>query len=48
MTIMYISKMYCSLSKPPEMSERMWSANVDGTMIGEYQTVGEHCGRPSE
>lgn len=47
-TFMYISKMYASLWKHPEMSESMWSANVDGTMTGHCQTVGEHSIRPSE
>jgi hypothetical protein len=43
-----ISKMYFSLWKPPEVSERMWSVNLDVSISGEYQTVGGHSGRPSE
>jgi hypothetical protein len=45
---LYISKMYFSLWKPPEVSERMWSVNLEGSISEEYQTVGGHSGRPSE
>jgi len=43
-----ISKMYFSLWKTPEVSERMWSVNLDASISEEYQTVGGHSGRPSE
>jgi len=43
-----ISKMYFSYWKPPEVSERMWSVNLDGSISGEYQTLGGHSCRPSE
>jgi hypothetical protein len=44
----YISKMYFSHWKPPGVSERMWSVNLDASISGEYQTLGGHCCRPSE
>jgi len=44
----YISKMYFSLWNTPEVSERMWSVNLDASILEEYQTVGGHSGRPSE
>jgi hypothetical protein len=44
----YISKMYFSLWKPPEVSERMWSVNLDASGSGEFQTVGGHSGQPWE
>jgi len=44
----YINKIYCSLWEPPEVSERMWSVNLDASISGEYQTVGGYSGRPSE
>jgi len=34
--------------KTPGVSERMWSVNLDASISGEYQTLGGHCGRPSE
>jgi len=43
-----ISKMYFSLWKPPEGSERMWSVNLGASGSGEYQSTGGHSGRPSE
>jgi hypothetical protein len=43
-----ISKMYFSLWEPPEVSERMWSVNLDGSMSGEYQTIGGHSDLPLE
>jgi len=43
-----ISKMYFSLLKTPEVSERMWSVNLDASISEDYQTVGGHSGRPSE
>jgi len=46
--MMCISKMYFSLWKTPEVSERMWSVNLDAWISEEYQTVGGHSGRPSE
>jgi hypothetical protein len=47
-TIEIISKMYFSLWEPPEVSERMWSVTLDGSMSEEYQTVGGHSGQPSK
>jgi len=44
----YISKMYSSHWMTPGVSERMWSANLDASFSGEYQTLGGHSGRPSE
>jgi len=44
----YISKMYLILWKPPGVSERMWSVNLDASNSGEYQTLGGHSCRPSE
>jgi len=43
-----ISKMYFSHCKPPGVSERMWSVNLDASISGEYQTLGGHSCRPSE
>ena len=43
-----ISKMYFSHWKIPGVSERMWSVNLDASISGEYQTLGEHSGQPSE
>jgi len=40
--------MYFSHWKPPEVSERMWSVNLDVSISGENQTVGGHSGQPSE
>jgi len=44
----YISKMYFSLWKTPVVSERIWSANLEASISGEYQTLGGYSGRPSE
>ena len=44
----HISKMYFSHWKPPGVSERMWSVNLDASISGEYQTLGGHSCRPSE
>jgi len=44
----YISKMYFSHWKPPGVSERMWSVNLEASISGEYQTVGGHSCRSSE
>jgi hypothetical protein len=43
-----ISKMYFLLWKPSEVSERMWSVNLDASISGEYWTIGGHSGQPSE
>jgi len=43
-----ISEMYFSQWKPPEVSERMWSVNLDASISGEYQTLGGHSCWPSE
>jgi hypothetical protein len=34
-----ISKMYFSLWESPEVSERMWSVNLEASISAEYQTV---------
>jgi len=34
--------------KPPGVSERMWSVNINASISGEYQTLGGHSCRPSE
>jgi hypothetical protein len=44
----FISKMYFRHWKPPGVSERMWSVNLDASISGEYQTLGGHSCRPSE
>jgi len=44
----FISKMYSSHRKPPGVSERMWSVNLDASISGEYQTLGERSCQPSE
>jgi len=43
-----ISKLYFSHCKPPGVSERMWSVNLDASISGEYQTLGGHSCRLSE
>jgi hypothetical protein len=43
-----ISKMYFGHWKPPGVSERMWSVNLDASISGEYQTLGGHSSQPSE
>jgi hypothetical protein len=43
-----ISKMYFSLWQPPEVSESMWSVNLEWSISGEYQTVRGHSGLPLE
>jgi len=40
--------MYFSLWKPPGVSERMWSVNLEASISGEYQTIGGYSDRPSE
>jgi hypothetical protein len=44
----HISKMYFSLWKTPGVSERMWSANLEASISGEFQTLGGYSVRPSE
>jgi hypothetical protein len=44
----YISKMDFSLWKTPEVSERMWSVNLDVSISGEYQMLGGHSSWLSE
>jgi len=44
----HISKMNFSHWKPPGVSERMWSVNLDVSISGEYQALGGHSGYPSE
>jgi len=39
--------MYFSLWKTPGVSEKMWSVNLEASISGEYQTLGEHSTRPS-
>jgi len=46
--VAYISKMNFSLWKPPGVSERMWSVNLDASISGEYQTLGGHSCQPLE
>jgi len=48
MGTLFISKMYFSHWKPPGVSERMWSVNLDASISGEYETRGGHSCRPSE
>jgi hypothetical protein len=43
----FISKMYFSHWKPPGVSERMWSVNLDASIAGEYHTLWGHSSRPS-
>jgi transposase InsO family protein len=43
-----IGKMYFSHWKPPGVSARMWSVNLDASISGDYQTQGGHSCRPSE
>jgi hypothetical protein len=43
-----ISKMYFCHWKSPGVSERMWSVNLDASILGEYQSLGGHSGWPSE
>ena len=45
---LFNSKMYFSHWKPPGVSERMWSVNLDASISGEYQTLGGYSCRPSE
>jgi hypothetical protein len=40
----HISKMYFGFWKPAEVSERMWSENLDASISGRYQTIGGHSG----
>jgi len=40
--------MYFSPWKPPGVSLRMWSVNLDESISGEYQTLGGNSGRPLE
>ena len=43
-----ISKMYFIHWKPPGVSGRMWSVNLDASISGEHQTLGGYSCRPSE
>ena len=43
-----ISKIYFSHWKPPRVSERMWSVNLDGSISGEYKTLGGYSCQSSE
>jgi len=40
--------MYFSHWKPPGVSERIWSVNLDASISGEYQTLEGHSCWPSE
>jgi len=40
--------MYFSHWKPPGVSERMCSVNLDSSISGDCQSVGGHSGLPSE
>ena len=44
----YISKMHFSRWKPPGVSERMWSVNLDASISAKYQMLGGYSGRPLE
>ena len=44
----YIIKINFSNWKPPGVSERMWSVNLDASISGEYQTLGGYSSRLSE
>jgi hypothetical protein len=44
----YISKMYFMHWKPPGVSARMWSVNLDVSISGDYWTLGGHPCRPLE
>jgi len=44
----HISKVYFSHWKPPGVTERMWSVNLDASISGESQTLGGHSCQPSE
>jgi hypothetical protein len=44
----FISKMYFIRLKPPGVSARMWSVNLDASISGEYQTLGGHSCWDSE
>jgi hypothetical protein len=48
LVLRYISKMIFILWKTPGVSERMWSVNLEASSSGEYQTLGEYSGRPSD
>jgi len=43
-----ISEMYFSHWKPPGVSERMWSVNLEASISGGYLTLGGHSSPPSE
>jgi len=43
-----ISKINFSHWKTPGVSERIWSVNLDASILGKYQTPGGHSCRPSE
>jgi len=45
---MYIIKMYFNQWEHPGGSERLWSVNLDMSILGEHQTLGGHSSRPSE
>jgi hypothetical protein len=40
--------MYFSYWKPPGVSERRWSINLDASIPEEYQTLGGYSGQPSK
>jgi len=46
--VQYISKWYFSHWKPPEVSERMWSVNLNASISGGYHTLEGYFCRPSE
>jgi len=43
----HISKMYSTHWKPPGVSERMWSVNLNASISGEYKTLEGHSCQPS-
>jgi hypothetical protein len=46
--LIYIRKMYFSYWKAAGVFVTMWSLNLDASISGEYQTLGEHSCRLSE
>jgi hypothetical protein len=47
-TYLDISKMYVRHWKPPGLSEKMCSVNLDASISGKYQPLAVHSGWPSE
>lgn len=47
-SISNLCKMYSTYLRPPGVTERMWSVNVDVSISGEYGMQGGHSGHHSE